>query len=76
MSTRVVYPHILEIKLRDRECKKKKKSGFVLNKQTNKKQDFRTMKLAALEDSEHQINTNFPEGVSLTGICFSILRYI
>lgn len=34
------------------------------------------MKLAALEDSEHQINTNFPEGVSLTGICFSILRYI
>lgn len=33
MSTRVVYPHILEIKLRDRECKKKKVDLFLTNKQ-------------------------------------------
>lgn len=32
------------------------------------------MRLVALEDSEHQIDTNFPGGVSLTGIFFPDLE--
>lgn len=34
------------------------------------------MSLAALEDNEHQIDTNFPGGVSLTGFFFLSLRYL